>query len=423
LNLVQERTPDLEYSVRDHGDRLLILNNADGAKDFKISQAPLATPSKEHWVEFMPYQAGLLIKSIDVYSDFLAFNVRSKGLPGIMVHQFETGETHPIEFHEEAYMARGVESREWTSANLRYVYESLTTPSTVYDYDMGTRKKTFRKQQPVLGGFDATRYESKRMHATASDGTRVPISLVYRRDTALDGSSPLLLNGYGSYGASLDASFGLSPLPLLDRGFVYAIAHVRGGMEMGWDWYENGKKLKKMNTFTDFIACAEHLINEKITHKGGIVAKGGSAGGILMGAIMNLRPDLFHAVIASVPFVDCLNTMLDASLPLTPGEYNEWGNPEDEEYYHYMKSYSPYDNVTEQAYPHTLITAGLNDPRVTYWEPAKWAQILREKTTSDNLILFQCRMESGHGGVSGRFDYLKEIALKYAFILKVFDRL
>ena len=285
---------------------------------------------------------------------------------------------------------------------------------------MGTRQREFRKQVQVLGDFSSEKYQSRRVFAMAADGTLIPISILYAKDTPLDGSAPLYLYGYGSYGLIIESDFGSARLSLVDRGYIFAIAHVRGGMDLGWDWYEDGKLLNKKNTFTDFIACAEHLIGEGYTMKGRIVASGGSAGGMLMGAVVNMRPDLFKAVIADVPFVDVLNTMLDNTLPLTTMEYNEWGNPEDRAFYDYIKSYSPYDNVRLQDYPHMLVTGGISDPRVTYWEPTKWTAQLRESKTDDNLLLLKIHMDSGHAGASGRFDRLKEVALEYAFILKVF---
>jgi oligopeptidase B len=331
-----------------------------------------------------------------------------------------TGVTHDLSLDEEDYSVRLQGSREWDSPVLRFSYASLTTPATVYDYDMGTRQREFRKQVQVLGDFSSEKYQSRRVFATATDGTLIPISILYAKDTQLDGSAPLYLYGYGSYGLIIESDFGSARLSLVDRGYIFAIAHVRGGMDLGWDWYEDGKLLNKKNTFTDFIACAEHLIGEGYTMKGRIVASGGSAGGMLMGAVVNMRPDLFKAVIADVPFVDVLNTMLDNTLPLTTMEYNEWGNPEDRPFYDYIKSYSPYDNVRPQDYPHMLVTGGISDPRVTYWEPTKWTAQLRESKTDDNLLLLKIHMDSGHAGASGRFDRLKEVALEYAFILKVF---
>ena len=330
------------------------------------------------------------------------------------------GTAHDLTLEEEDYSVRVQEGREWDTSTLRFAYNSLTTPATVYDYDMSTREREFRKQTEVLGGFSSEKYRARRVFAAAGDGTQIPISILYAKDTPLDGSAPLYLYGYGSYGLIIDSDFSSVRLSLVDRGYIFAIAHVRGGMDLGWDWYEGGKLLNKKNTFTDFIACAEHLISAGYTTQGRIVASGGSAGGMLMGAVVNLRPDLFKAVIADVPFVDVLNTMLDDTLPLTTMEYNEWGNPNERQYYDYIKSYSPYDNVKRQDYPHMLITGGISDPRVTYWEPAKWTAQLRDLKTGENLLLLKIHMDSGHAGASGRFDRLKEVALEYAFILKVF---
>ena len=314
-----------------------------------------------------------------------------------------------------AMSARG--GREFDTSTLRFGYTSLKTPAAVYDYDMATRERVLRKQQEIPSGYDVAQYETRRVWATARDGTAVPISLLRRRDTPVDGSAPLYLYGYGSYGLNMDANFSVSVLSLVERGFIFAIAHIRGGMEMGWDWYENGKLLNKRNTFNDFIDCAEYLVGEGYTSAGRIAAAGGSAGGMLMGAVINERPDLFGCIAAHVPFVDVLNTMLDDTLPLTTMEYNEWGNPNDEESYRYMRTYSPYDNVREQDYPPMLVTAGISDPRVTYWEPAKWVAKLRTMRTDDNPLLLKTHMDSGHAGASGRFERIKEVAEEYAFIL------
>ena len=363
---------------------------------------------------------GRPIAGIGVSQDYFVLYYRSNGLPQVRIMDLADGATHDLTLDEEDYAVRLQGGREWDSPILRFSYASLTTPATIYDYDMNTREREFRKQTEVLGDFSPGKYQSRRVSATAEDGTQIPISLLYAKDTPLDGSAPLYLYGYGSYGIIIDSDFSSVRLSLVDRGYIFAITHVRGGMDLGWDWYEEGKLLNKKNTFTDFIACAEHLINEGYTTKGRIVASGGSAGGMLMGAVVNLRPDLFKAVIADVPFVDVLNTMLDDTLPLTTMEYNEWGNPNDQQFYDYIKSYSPYDNVKRQDYPHMLITGGISDPRVTYWEPAKWAAQLRESKTGDKLLLLKIHMDSGHGGASGRFDRLREVALEYAFILKVF---
>ena len=420
LTLIQPRHKDFEYDVADHGDRFLIRSNADGARDFKVSETPISAPGLENWKDLVPHVLGRPISGIGVFQDYLVLLYRAKGLPHVQIMDLATGTTHELTLEEEDYSIGVQEGREWDTSKLRFTYTSLTTPATVYDYDMSTREREFRKQTEVLGGFSSEKYQARRVFATSADGTQIPISVLYARDTPLDGSAPLYLYGYGSYGLIVDPDFSSVRLSLVDRGYIFAIAHIRGGMDLGWDWYEDGKLLNKKNTFTDFIACAEHLINEGYTRKGRIVASGGSAGGMLMGAVVNLRPDLFKAVIADVPFVDVLNTMLDDTLPLTTMEYNEWGNPNERRFYDYIKSYSPYDNVQRQDYPHMLITGGISDPRVTYWEPAKWTAKLRDSKTDGNLLLLKIHMDSGHGGASGRFDRLKEVALEYAFILKVF---
>ena len=420
LTLVEPRCPDFEYDIDHHDERFLIRNNGDGARDFKVSETPISAPGFANWSDFVPHVLGRPIGGFGLSQDYFVLYYRTNGLPQVQMRNLASGETHELTLDEEDYAVRLQGNREWESSNLRFSYASLTTPATVYDYDMDTREREFRKQTEVLGDFSSDKYQSRRVFATAEDGTQIPISLLYAKDTPLDGSAPLYLYGYGSYGIIIDSDFSSVRLSLVDRGYIFAITHVRGGMDLGWDWYEGGKLLNKKNTFTDFIACAEHLIQEGYTTKGNIVSSGGSAGGMLMGAIVNLRPDLFKAVIADVPFVDVLNTMLDDTLPLTTMEYNEWGNPNDPQYYNYIKSYSPYDNVKSQDYPHMLITGGLSDPRVTYWEPTKWAAQLRELKTNDNLLLLKIHMDSGHAGASGRFDRLREVALEYAFILKVF---
>ena len=420
LTLVQPRRQDFEYDVDHHGERFLIRNNGDGARDFKVSETPVSAPGSDNWEDFVPHVLGRPIAGFGVSQDYFVLYYRADGLPQVQIMDLSSGSTHDLSLDEEDYSVRLQRNREWDSPVLRYSYASLTTPPTVYDYDMGTRQREFKKQVQVLGEFSSEKYQSRRVFATAADGTLVPISILYAKDTPLDGSAPLYLYGYGSYGLIIESDFGSARLSLVDRGYIFAIAHVRGGMDLGWDWYEGGKLLNKKNTFTDFIACAEHLIDEGYTMKGRVVASGGSAGGLLMGAVVNMRPDLFKAVVADVPFVDVLNTMLDSTLPLTTMEYNEWGNPEDRPFYDYIKSYSPYDNVMQQDYPHMLVTGGISDPRVTYWEPTKWTAQLREAKTDDNLLLLKIHMDSGHAGASGRFDRLKEVALEYAFILKVF---
>ncbi|PKB72366.1 MAG: oligopeptidase B [SAR202 cluster bacterium Io17-Chloro-G6] len=420
LTLIQARYENFEYDVADHGDRFLIRNNGDGARDFKISETPISVPAWENWHDLVPHLLGRPIGGITVVQDYLILSQRTNGLPQIQIIEHTTGTAFEIAFEAEDYSVTIQEGREWNTSILRFSYTSLTTPFTVYDYNITTRERELRKQTEVLGEFSEEKYQTGRIFAPAEDGTLIPISLLYAKETPLDGSAPLYLYGYGSYGIIIDSNFSSARLSLVDRGYIFAVAHVRGGMDLGWDWYEDGKLLNKRNTFTDFIACAEHLIAENFTAKGRIVASGGSAGGMLVGAVVNLRPDLFKTVIADVPFVDVLNTMLDDTLPLTTMEYNEWGNPQVQQFYDYIKSYSPYDNVKCQDYPHMLITGGISDPRVTYWEPAKWTANLQDSKTDDNLLLLKIHMDSGHAGTSGRFNRLKEVALEYAFILKVF---
>ena len=419
--LIKTREADFEYDVVDHGDRFFIRHNGDGARDFMLATAPISHPGKENWTEFMPHEPGRPIRGVDAYRDHLVVGCRKDGLPQVMVVRLDDGDIHYIAGIEEDDFAISPRSgREFDTSTLRFGYTSLKTPAAVYDYDMETRSRTLRKQQEIPSGFDPSRYETRRIWATARDGASVPVSVLMLRGAEMDGTAPLYLYGYGSYGANMEASFSISALSLVDRGFIFAIAHIRGGMEMGWDWYENGKLLSKRNTFNDFIDCAEHLIAEGYTSAGRIAAVGGSAGGMLMGVVVNERPDLFGCVAAHVPFVDVLNTMLDDTLPLTTMEYNEWGNPNDVEYYRYMRSYSPYDNVREQGYPAMLVTAGISDPRVTYWEPAKWVARLRETRTDHNPLLLRIHMDSGHAGASGRFERIKEVAEEYAFLLNAF---
>ncbi len=350
------------------------------------------------------------------FQDYLAVEERDRGLTKIRLRDFNDGEAL-LDFKEPVYTAALGANAEFTTRTLRFVYTSLVTPSSVFDYNMATRERELKKQQEVLGGYDPLQYESERVYATAPDGVKVPISLVYKKGLVKDGSAPMLLYGYGSYGISIDPGFSSDRLSLLDRGLVYGIAHVRGGADLGKPWHEDGRILKKMNTFTDFVACAEYLVSQKFTSPARLAIMGGSAGGLLMGAVANLRPDLFAVVVALVPFVDALNTMLDPSLPLTVGEYEEWGNPNEKKFYDYIKSYAPYENVEAQAYPKMLVTAGLNDPRVSYWEPAKWVAKLRALKQDQNVLLLKTEMGSGHFGSSGRYEHLKETAFNYAFIL------
>ena len=419
--VVAERDPNTEYDVSHHADRLLILTNADGAEDFRIVEAPVAAPGRAHWVDLVPHRPGVLIAGFDVYARWLVRLERENALPRIVVRDLENGEEHEIAFDEEAYSLGLVGGYEFDTDTLRFTYSSMTTPEHVYDYDMRTRERVVRKVQEVPSGHDPADYVTRRIMAPSHDGEAVPISVLHHRDTALDGSAPLLLYGYGSYGMSMPASFATTRLSLVDRGFVYAIAHVRGGTERGYAWYTGGKLAKKTNTFHDFIAAAHALADHGCTRRGHIAIHGGSAGGLLVGACTNMAPELFRAVIAEVPFVDVLNTICDDTLPLTPPEWPEWGNPlASEAAYECIAAYSPYDNVEAKDYPHIIATAGLTDPRVTYWEPAKWVARLRAAKTDDRLLVLHTNMEAGHGGAAGRFDRLKETALVYAFVLHVF---
>jgi oligopeptidase B len=418
--LVCARETGLQYDLEEGGDIFFVLTNADGAKDFKIMTAPVADPSRGNWRELVPHEPGRLILSVIGFKDHMVRLERKDGLPRIVVRDRKSGEEYLISFDEEAFSLGLAGSYEYDTEVMRFSYSSMTTPAQVFDYNMRTRERTLLKTQEVPSGHDPADYVTRRLMAPAEDGELVPISLLYRRDTPLDGTAPCLLYGYGSYGIAIPAAFNTNCLSLVDRGFVYAIAHVRGGKDKGYGWYEDGKRAKKHNTFTDFIACARHLVAENYTAHDRIVAQGGSAGGMLMGAIANMAPDAFGGIVAEVPFVDVLNTMLDASLPLTPPEWPEWGNPiASADDYRTIAAYSPYDNVAPLAYPPILAVAGLTDPRVTYWEPAKWVARLRELKSGDNPVLFKINMDAGHAGASGRFSRLEEIAYTYAFALKV----
>ena len=412
------RVHETEYDATHHGGSFFIRTN-DGAKGFRVVETPTADPAKANWKEIIPGREGITIESVTAFQDYLVTEERHRGLTQICIRDFRSGAQHSIEFPEPVYTAELGANAEFNTKLLRFHYTSLVTPASVYDYDMETRTRELKKRQAVLGGYDSELYQSERIYAAAQDGVEVPISLVYKKGFVRDGHAPMLLYGYGSYGISIDPSFSSDRLSLLDRGFVYAIAHIRGGMDLGKPWHEAGRLLKKKNTFTDFIACAERVLAEKYTSPDKLAIMGGSAGGLLMGAVINMRPDLFAAVVAGVPFVDSLNTALDASLPLTVGEYEEFGDPGKPEFYNYMKSYAPYENVKAQEYPAMLVTAGLNDPRVSYWEPAKWVAKLRALKTDGHLLLLKTNMGSGHFGASGRYEYLKETAIEYAFLLDV----
>jgi oligopeptidase B len=415
FRMVEPRRHGVEYGIDHQGDRFVIVTN-DEAENFRLVEAPLEAPGRANWTDLVGHREDVKLDGVDAFARYLVLYERADAVRRIVVMDTESGETHEIEQPEKVSTAGGGTNLEYDTDVLRFGYTSLVTPSSVFDYDMRARTRELKKQQPVLGGYDASEYVTERLWATASDGERVPISVVRRADVALDGSAPGFLYGYGSYEASRDPAFSSFRLSLLDRGFVYAIAHVRGGGEMGRRWYENGKFMAKHNTFTDFVAAAEALIDAKYTSADRLVARGGSAGGLLMGAVANLRPDLFAAMVAEVPFVDVLTTILDETLPLTVIEWDEWGNPNEPEFYDYIKSYSPYDNVAAQDYPKLLVTAGLNDPRVSYWEPAKWVQRLRATKTDAHPVLMKVEMGAGHMGPSGRYDAWRDEAFVLAFI-------
>lgn len=416
FKLFLPRERDHEYHVDHLGDRFLIRTN-DQAKNFRLMTTPADRTGKENWQELIPHRQDVLLSDFEIFTDHLVLEERKRGLTQIRVIPWGGGEEHYLEFEEPAYRANVGTNPEMETTTLRFEYTSMKTPLSIYDYDMVSRERKLLKQEEVLGGFNAADYVTERLYASAPDGTEIPLSIVYRKGTKRDGQNPLLLYGYGSYGLSIDATFASPRLSLIDRGFIYVIAHVRGGQEMGRQWYEDGKLLRKKNTFTDFIACAEYLIREQFTNPKKLFAMGRSAGGLLMGAITNMRPDLFTGVVAEVPFVDVVTTMLDPSIPLTTGEYDEWGDPNRKELYDYMLSYSPYDKVEAKDYPNLLITGGLHDSQVQYWEPAKWAAKLRALKTDKNRLLLKTNMDAGHGGASGRFRRHRETAFSYVFLL------
>ena len=416
FTVIQPRERNLEYSVEHFGDHWYIRTNLD-AQNFRLVRAPVGRAGKDAWEEVVAHRPDVFLQGFEIFRDYLVLRERERGLTRLRVRPWTGAGEHYLDFGEPAYFAAPTQNVDFDTRLLRYTYSSLTTPNSVYDYDMATRARTLLKRADVLGGFDPARYQARRLYARAADGVEVPISLVYRTDRRPAGPAPLLLYGYGSYGSSTEATFSGPRLSLLDRGFVFAIAHVRGGQELGRQWYEDGKLLKKRNTFTDFVACAEHLVAEGYTTPALLYAQGESAGGLLMGAVVNLRPDLFHGVVAQVPFVDVVTTMLDASIPLTTSEYDEWGNPNDSTYYRYMLSYSPYDNVEAKTYPRLLVTTGLHDSQVQYWEPAKWVARLRARSRGGNQILLRTNMQAGHGGASGRYQRYRETAFIYAFLL------
>lgn len=415
FKVFQPRMKDVLYDIVALADKFLIRTNWN-AKNFRLMECPLDKTGSAQWKEVIPHREDVLIQGIEEFKNYIVINERKDGLVKMRVRNLTDNVEHYIDFGEAAYAANFNINPEYNSTNFRYSYTSLTTPASIFDYDLSSKEKTLKKQQEVLGGYDPKEYVTERLSATAKDGTKVPISLVYKKGFEKNGKAPLLLYAYGSYGASTDAGFNSSRLSLLNRGFVFAIAHIRGGQDLGRQWYLDGKLLKKKNTFTDFIDCGEFLVKEKYTGKEHLYAQGGSAGGLLMGAIANMAPDLWHGIIAQVPFVDVVNTMLDESIPLTTNEFDEWGNPKNKESYDYMKSYSPYENVEKKNYPNILVTTGLHDSQVQYFEPAKWVAKLRDMKTDKNILLLHTNMEFGHGGASGRFDYLKDVALNYAFL-------
>ena len=415
--IFQPRERNLEYSVNHYEDNFYVVTNWN-ARNFRLMKTSVDATAKDNWQEVIAHREDVLIEGIDIFKNQLVVSERESGLTQLRIINWDDNSEHYIEFNDPTYSVYSFANPEFDTKTLRFNYTSLTTPSTVYDYDMVSKEKNLKKQQEVLGGeFSPDNYESERVFVTARDGVKVPVSIVYKKGFNKDGKSPLLLYGYGSYGANMDPYFSSVRLSLLDRGFAFAIAHIRGGQEMGRHWYEDGKLLKKKNTFYDFIDCGKYLVENKYTSKEHLYAQGGSAGGLLMGAVINIEPELWNGVIAAVPFVDVVSTMLDESIPLTTGEFDEWGNPKDKEYYNYIKSYSPYDNIEKKAYPNLLITTGYWDSQVQYWEPAKWIAKLRDYKTDDNLLIMNCNMEVGHGGASGRFERYKEVALEYAFLL------
>ena len=418
FKVFQPRIRGLEYGIAHYDDHFYVLTNADDAKNFKLMKVKEGNTEKDHWEEVIPHREDVLLEDIEIFKDYYVISERNNGLNKINIKRWGGNLDYYLPFDNETYTAYVSTNPDFDTQVLRYSYNSLTTPNSVIDFDMETKEKDVKKEQEVLGGkFDKNNYVSERVWATASDGTKVPISMVYRKGIQKDGSNPLLLYAYGSYGSTVDPYFSTVRLSLLDRGFIFAIAHVRGGEYLGRNWYEDGKLFEKKNTFTDFIDCSKFLIKDGYTSKDHLYAMGGSAGGLLMGAIVNMAPHLYNGVVAAVPFVDVVTTMLDESIPLTTGEYDEWGNPNEKKYYLYMKSYSPYDNVIAQEYPNMLVTTGLHDSQVQYWEPAKWVAKLRELKTDNNLLLLHTNMEAGHGGASGRFEALKEVAEEYAFLL------
>jgi oligopeptidase B len=421
LRTVQERRADIEYHLVHSGDSFFILSNED-ALNFRVFEAPLDDPRRENWTDLIAHRPSVKLEQIDGFEHHLVVTEREDGQKRIRILDLRSRDSHHVAFEEPVYTVSLERNPEFRTGTVRLSYSSLTTPRTIFDYHMETRELEFKKRDAVLGDFDPARYQSERIYATANDGTRVPISVVYRKDVARDGTAPLLLYGYSAYGVCIEPHFVANRLSLLDRGVIFAVAHGRGGGALGRAWYDKGKLLYKRNSFTDFIACAEHLVKHRYSEAGRMICYGGSAGGMLMGAVVNMRPDLWRASVLVVPFVDVLNTMLDDSLPLTVIEYDEWGNPAEKKYYEYILSYSPYDNIELKDYPAMLVLAGFHDRRVQYWEPAKWVARLRARKTDGNEVVLRTRMTEGHKGASGRYDYLKEIAVEYAWMLEQWRR-
>lgn len=418
FKVFQERTRGLEYAVSHYDDAFYIQTNKDKATNFKVMRTPENQTAMQYWEDLIPHREDTLIEDVEIFKEYLVISERSNGLNKIRIKSWDDRVDYYLPFDNETYDAYPTTNIDFDTHILRYAYNALNTPASVVDFDMKTQEKTVLKEQEILGGnFSKDNYKMERIWAPAQDGAKIPISIVYHKETMLDGNAPLLQYAYGSYGSTIDPSFSSIRLSLLDRGFIYAVAHIRGGEYLGRKWYEDGKLLKKKNTFTDFIDVSKFLIAHNYTSSKHLYAYGGSAGGLLIGAVINMAPELYNGVIAAVPFVDVVTTMLDDTIPLTTGEYDEWGNPNDKEYYEYMKSYSPYDNAFAKAYPNILVTTGYHDSQVQYWEPAKWIAKLRENNTSNNQIIFQCNMDAGHGGASGRFEALKEVAQDYAFLL------
>ncbi|MFY8069142.1 MAG: S9 family peptidase [Flavobacterium sp.] len=418
FRVFQKRTRGLEYSISHYGDSFYIVTNKDKATNFKLMKTPETATSAENWTDLIGHRKDVLLEGIDIFKDYLVVEERSNGLNKIQIRPWNGKGEYYLPFSSETYTAYTTTNVDFDTEILRYGYQSMATPSSVIDFNMRTKEKKVLKEQEVLGGkFDKKNYIEERIWATATDGTKVPISIVYRKGIQKDGKNPFLLYAYGSYGSTMDPYFSSTRLSLLDRGFIYAIAHIRGGEDLGREWYENGKLLKKKNTFTDFVDCSKFVIAEKYTSPEHLYAEGGSAGGLLMGAIVNMAPELYNGVIAQVPFVDVITTMLDDTIPLTTGEYDEWGNPNEKKYYDYMLSYSPYDQVKAQAYPNMYVSTGLHDSQVQYWEPAKWVAKLRVLKTNDKQLFLDTNMDAGHGGASGRFEALKELAKEFAFLL------